>query len=77
MAKTVKVMRFNIRVAIGVDVANEFCYRAPIIKKMIDKESPGKKGNFYKANLHTNSVLSDGKFTHEEILNYYQTRKMS
>ena len=31
----------------------------------------GNKGNFYKANLHTHTTVSDGRFTPEEIKNLY------
>ena len=27
----------------------------------------GGKGNFYKANLHTHTTISDGKFTHRVV----------
>lgn len=32
----------------------------------------GRKGNFYKANLHTHTTVSDGEFTPEEIKNLYK-----
>ncbi len=35
------------------------------------------KGNFYKANLHTHSTVSDGKLTPEEVKEYYKSNGYS
>ena len=35
------------------------------------------RGNFYKANLHTHSMLSDGKWDPAEIKNWYKTHGYS
>lgn len=36
-----------------------------------------KSGNFYKANLHTHSILSDGEWNPEEIKNWYKAHGYS
>lgn len=40
MHNTLKIMTFNIWTSVGIDGINEFPFRAPKIKRLIDEKDP-------------------------------------
>ena len=63
MAKTIKVMTFNLRVAVACDGINHFDRRLPRIVEFLDTESPDLIG-FQEVNLYMKECL------HEQLPDY-------